>query len=77
MTDAGQVAECDCLVLIAGRDKYNGGKFVETGIAMGLKKIVIIIGHRENMLLWHPSIACFDEPVTAAQYLTNYPMKSA
>ena len=50
--DVIDVINCDSLVLVSGPDKYPGGKFVEAGIAIGLGKRVIIIGRRENMLLW-------------------------
>ena len=39
-------------MLISGPDKYSGGKFVEVGIAVGLDKSVVVIGHRENTLLY-------------------------
>lgn len=39
----------DALVLIAGPDRYSGGKFVETGFAYALGKHVVIFGRRENM----------------------------
>jgi hypothetical protein len=54
--DADDVSSCDCLVLVSGPDKYSGGKFVEAGIAMGLGKRVVVLGFRENMLLYHPGI---------------------
>lgn len=54
--DADDVAACDALVLLAGPDRYPGGKFVEAGIALGLSKKMIVVGRRENMLLWHKSI---------------------
>lgn len=52
--DAAEVLQCDLLIHLAGPDKYSGGKFVETGLALGLNKRVIIVGRRENMLMWHP-----------------------
>ncbi len=54
--DYDDVTEADILVLIAGSERYPGGKFVETGIAIGQGKPVIVIGRRENMLIWLPSI---------------------
>lgn len=54
--DYDDIASSDGLVLIAGPDKYSGGKFVEAGIAIGLGKPVTVIGRRENMLLWLPSV---------------------
>lgn len=43
------VRRCDTLVLIAGPEKYSGGKFVEAGFAYALGKHVVIMGRRENM----------------------------
>jgi len=54
--DVQEIGECDALILMAGPDLYPGGKFVEAGIAFGLGKSVIVLGRRENMLLWHPNI---------------------
>jgi nucleoside 2-deoxyribosyltransferase len=54
--DYDDIVAADALVLIAGPDKYSGGKFVEAGIAIGLGKRVTVIGRRENMLLWLPGI---------------------
>lgn len=59
--DADDVAVCDCLVLLAGPERYSGGKFVETGIAMALGKRVVVVGRRENMLLWHPKVEQIDD----------------
>lgn len=60
--DMEDVLAADMLVLVAGPDKYPGGKFVEAGIALGAGKRVVVIGRRENMLLWHPAIARVDDP---------------
>lgn len=43
------VRRADVLVLVAGPDRYSGGKFIETGFAYGLGKPVIILGRRENV----------------------------
>jgi nucleoside 2-deoxyribosyltransferase len=56
--DWHDVTEADALLLIAGPDKYSGGKFVEAGIAIGQGKAVYVLGRRENMLMWHP--ICLD-----------------
>lgn len=58
--DAEDVANCEMLILVAGRERYPGGKFVECGIALGLAKEIVVLGHRENMLMWHPRIRCID-----------------
>lgn len=59
-TDVADVGRSDVLVLMAGPEKYSGGKFVETGIALGQKKPVVVYGRRENMLLWHHNIIQVD-----------------
>lgn len=70
--DYDDVTEADILVLIAGSEKYPGGKFVETGIAIGQGKPVIVIGRRENMLIWLPSIIQVDTPQDAACVVLAY-----
>jgi nucleoside 2-deoxyribosyltransferase len=59
--DADDVADCDCLILLSGPAKYSGGKFVEAGIALALGKRVVVVGVRENMLLWHPKVEQIDD----------------
>ena len=67
--DYDDVVASEALVLVAGPDKYSGGKFVEAGIALGLGKRVVVVGRRENMLLWHPSIEQVETPEEAARLL--------
>ena len=50
--DLNDIRECDELHLLAGDEKYSGGKFVEAGIAYGLGKVVRVYGRRENMLTY-------------------------
>lgn len=66
LEDYDDVAAADALVLVAGPDKYSGGKFVEAGIAVGLGRRVVVIGRRENMLLWLPSIVAVKSADAAA-----------
>jgi len=54
--DVCEVLQCDILVLIAGPDLYPGGKFIEAGVALGSGARLIVLGRRENMMLWHPRI---------------------
>ena len=63
--DVADIRRADALVLIAGPDKYSGGKFVEAGVAIGLGKRVVVLGRRENMLLWLPGITVIDRPEDA------------
>ena len=69
--DYWDIHEADALVLIAGPDRYPGGKFVEAGIAIGLGKRVVVIGRRENMLLYHPAVHQVETPLDAANLLIN------
>lgn len=69
--DVEDVCRSDVLVLAAGAEKYSGGKFVEAGIAMGRGIPVVVIGRRENMLLWHHSIMSVDTPELAAKVISN------
>jgi nucleoside 2-deoxyribosyltransferase len=59
--DAREVSSSDALVVIACRERVPGGKFVEAGIAIGKGLRVLILGHRENMLMWHSGVQAFDE----------------
>lgn len=67
--DYDDVKSADYLVLVAGSEKYPGGKFVETGIAIGLGKKVIVIGRRENMLIWLPEIDQVQTPEEAVHLI--------
>jgi nucleoside 2-deoxyribosyltransferase len=58
--DVEDVLAADALVLQAGPDKYAGGKFVEAGVALASGKQVYMLGRRENMLLWHPTVVQVD-----------------
>ncbi|MCK8780551.1 hypothetical protein M0654_11195 [Rhizobium sp. NTR19] len=74
--DFEDVTEADALVIIAGPDRYPGGKFVEAGIALGQGKPVVVIGRRENMLMWLPEIIAVDTPEMAATALSNLERRS-
>lgn len=54
--DYNDVTAADALLLISSPKRVPGGKFVEAGIALGQGKPVHVIGHRENMLMWHPNV---------------------
>lgn len=58
--DSDDVTAADALVLCASPRRIPGGKFVEAGIAIGQGKRVFILGHRENMLMWHPLTTQFN-----------------
>lgn len=67
--DYNEVCKCDMLILISSPHYVPGGKFVETGIALGRRKKVIVIGHIENMLLWNVNIMQFN---TIEQFIESY-----
>lgn len=70
--DVEDVQSADTLVLISGPDKYSGGKFVETGIALALHKNVIVIGRRENMLIWHPRVTAVEDQMQLEAVLKHF-----
>lgn len=53
-----EISKCDLLILISNFELGPGGKFIEAGIAYGMGKAIIVIGRRENTLLYHPDIPC-------------------
>ena len=55
--DYDDVVASDALVCLESDHLIPGGKFVEVGIALGTDKLVVAIGKRENMLMWHPAIS--------------------
>ena len=69
--DVDDVCRSDVLVLVAGAEKYSGGKFVEAGIAIGRNIPVIVIGRRENMLLWYHAIMSVETAEMAAKVISN------
>jgi hypothetical protein len=52
----------DGLVLVAESEGRTvpGGKHVETGIALGLGRLIFVLGRRENVFHWHPRVSRFD-----------------
>lgn len=56
--DEEDVRACEALVLIAEAEgrMVPGGKHVETGIAMALRRPIFVVGRRENLFHWHPSV---------------------
>jgi hypothetical protein len=59
--DEQDIRQCDALILRAEPDlkRVAGGKHVETGMALILKKQVYVIGQRENIFHWHPLVEVF------------------
>jgi nucleoside 2-deoxyribosyltransferase len=63
------ISSADALVIVACNEFVPGSKFVEAGVALGLGKKVVVIGHRENMLMHHPAVHDVESPLEAAAYL--------
>lgn len=57
------------LVLLAGPDKYTGGKFVEAGFALGRGFDVVVVGRIENGMLHHPSVTNVADVESLITYL--------
>jgi hypothetical protein len=51
-----EIALANCLVLVSAPGMTPGGKFVEAGVAIGYDTPVIVLGHRENLLMHHPMV---------------------
>jgi hypothetical protein len=59
LEDFDDVADCDVLIAFSEpRDAKptRGGKHVEVGIALGISKHIIIVGRRENVFHYLPSV---------------------
>ena len=67
--DIKEVEDSDCLILLSCKERVPGGKFVETGIAIGLHKSVLILGERENMLMWTSRAMIFENEKQLLIYL--------
>ena len=50
------IREANVLILIAGPDRYPGGKFVEAGYALSAGRDVITVGGVENGMLYHQDV---------------------
>ena len=51
-----QIGAADALALIAGPERYPGGKFVEAGYALCACVKVFTVGGVENGMLHHPGV---------------------
>lgn len=70
ISDIEEIDACDAVLLESGPEKYAGGKFVEAGYALGRGKTVVVLGRRENLLLWHPSFLFAETVEHAVKRLT-------
>lgn len=80
--DMKDVENCDCLIAFteeprSGSSRGGGGRHVELGIAIGLGKLVIICGPRENIFCWLPNVIHVDCFESAVSYLAQHTAKAA
>lgn len=61
----------DGLILISDPKGFilSGGKHVETGIAIALKRRIYVIGRRENIFHFHPLVELFDNAESLREVL--------
>ncbi len=71
--DLSDVEQCDTLIAFteAPRSGFSrGGRHVELGIAIGMDKRIIVVGHRENIFCWLDEVE-FVETFEVAAYLVG------
>lgn len=60
--DLADVMGCDLLIAFTEPPRSNasrGGRHVELGLALGRKKVVFVVGPRENIFCWLPEVEQF------------------
>jgi nucleoside 2-deoxyribosyltransferase len=61
--DVADIVQADCLVFFAEPPSSTGGRHgarhVELGIALGLGKRVVVVGHRETVFVYLPEVEVF------------------
>lgn len=65
------IRTADVVVLIAGPDRYPGGKFYEAGFAHGYGKKVAVLGRVENGMLYHPGVKRFADEDALLAWLSG------
>lgn len=61
--DYADVAAAELVIAFTEPPRSNasrGGRHVELGIAMGLRKYIIVVGYRENIFCWMPDVHFFE-----------------
>lgn len=75
--DVSDVLSSEIVVSFTEPPRSNasrGGRHVEFGIAIALKKMFIVVGHRENIFHWLPQVQFFDtweEALAFIEFETN------
>ncbi len=77
MEDAADLAAADCVVSFTEAPRSTssrGGRHVEFGMALGLRKHCVVIGPRENVFHCLPQVAIFR---TLGQFIEQLPRHTA
>jgi len=64
LVDVVDIMAADLFVLYSPKAEHGtgrGGRHVETGIAIAARKPIILVGERENIFHWHPSVVVFPD----------------
>lgn len=68
LEDFQDVLDCDLLIAFTEAPRSGasrGGRHVELGMALGMKKKVIVCGPRENIFCWLPDVIHAETPEAA------------
>jgi hypothetical protein len=74
--DLEEVISADLLIAFtepAGSGRPRGGRHVELGMAIGLERMVWIVGHRENIFCWLPGVRFFSGWPAVLRVLEEWP----
>jgi len=67
--DMADVARAELVIAFTEQPRADGGsrggRHVELGLALAWQKQIFVVGPRENLFCWHPSIEQFNEWETA------------
>lgn len=64
LLDFDDIAACDVLICYSPRSGFGqgrGGRHSELGVALGMGKPVVLVGERENIFHWHPSVVAMPD----------------
>lgn len=72
--DVSDVVSADVVISFTEPPRSSasrGGRHVEHGIALALRKMLIVVGYRENIFHWLPQVQFFETWDEALIYLTD------
>lgn len=76
MEDLDDVKACDAIISLMEEPRNNsrGGRHVEFGIAIGLSKMLIIVGPRETVFHHLPNVVHYDSVDHLMSYFERHPV---